>query len=118
MLHEWLEEDPDFFTLHYLGRHRPSIMHNEFVDIKTRIASNPLEVKSHIYSDINKERETSGKKSKTKPIFYRTVKQTHTDTEYPWFSSNHIKLPSIYSVRNERDSLSTVFTYSDLKTYG
>ncbi len=114
-LQEWFKEDPDFFTFHYLGRHRRSITLNEFAEIESRIVSNPLEVKSHIYSDINKERADLNEKSITKPSFYRAVERIHIDT---WFVGKKIKLSSAYSFSDARDSLSTVFTYHDLKTYG
>jgi len=114
-LHEWLKEDPDFSIFHYLGRHRPSITLNEFMEIESRVVSNPLEVKSHIYSDINKERADLNEKSITKPAFYRAIERIHINT---WFASKKIKLSYAYSFSDARDSLSTVFTYSDLKTYG
>jgi hypothetical protein len=117
-LHEWFNGDPDFSTFHYLGRHRPSITHDELIEIESRVVSNPLEVKSHIYSDINKERADSNEKSLTKPTFYRAVERIHIDARYPWFACKKIKLPPTYSISDAQDSLSTIFTYSDLKAYG
>ena len=117
-LNEWFKIDPDFSNFHYLGRHRPSITPNEFIEIKSRVAANPLEVKSRIYSDINKERADSNEKSLTKPTFYRAVERIHIDKRYPWFSYKKIELPLTDSVVDARDSLSTIFSYSDLKTYG
>lgn len=114
-LNEWFEEDLDFSTFHYLGRHKPSITLNDFIKIERRVVSNPLEVKSHIYSDINKELTDSNEKSITKPTFYRAVERIHIDT---WFACKKIKLSSAYSFSDARNSLSKVFTYSDLKTYG
>jgi hypothetical protein len=114
-LNEWFEEDLDFSTFHYLGRHKPSITLNDFIKIERRVVSNPLEVKSHIYSDINKELTDSNEKSITKPTFYRAVGRIHIDT---WFACKKIKLSSAYSFSDARNSLSKVFTYSDLKTYG
>ena len=117
-LNEWFKIDPDFSSFHYLGRHRPSITPNEFIEIENRVAANPLEVKSHIYSDINKERADSNEKPLTKPTFYRAVERIHIDKRYPWFSYKKIELPLTYSVVDARDSLSTIFSYLDLKTYG
>ncbi len=97
--------------------HNPSITLNELMDIENQIVSNPLKKKSHIYSDINKKREASGKESVTKPTFYRAAKQPLI-TQHPWFTYKFIELPSTYSVVDARDSLSTIFTYSDLKAYG
>ncbi len=116
-LMKWLKEDRVFIGLHYLGMHNPSITLNELIDIENQIASNPLKKKSHIYSDINKKREASGKESITKPTFYRAAKQPLI-TQHPWFTYKFIELPSTYSVVDARDSLSTIFTYSDLKAYG
>ncbi len=52
-----------------------------------------------------------------KRTFYRAAKQTDVESSFPWFARKNIKLPSTYSVRGAQDSLSTVFTFSDLKTY-
>lgn len=113
-LTKWLREDDAFKGLHYLGQHKPTITLGEFITVEGRITSNPLEVKGHILSDINKERQESGKEPLAKSTFYRATKQPHV----PWFARKLIKLPSTYSVVDARDSLATVFTYSGLKTYG
>ncbi len=112
-LTKWLREDDAFKGLHYLGQHKPTITRGEFITVEGRITSNPLEVKGHILSDINKERQGSGKESLAKSTFYRATKQPHV----PWFVSKLIKLPSTYSIVDARDSLATVFTYSGLKAY-
>src|SRR3990170_6018417 len=72
-LAKWLKENKASSELHYLGKHKPSITLNESMDIRRRIASNPLKVKSHIYSDINEMRKASGKKSIAKSTFYRAT---------------------------------------------
>jgi hypothetical protein len=110
-------EDASFKRLHYLGQHKPAITLGEFITIEGRITSNPLEVKGHILSDINKEREESGKEPLAKSTFYRATEQP-LKPQYPWFARKFITLPSTYSVADARESLSTVFTYSDLKAYG
>jgi len=117
MLKKWLKEDPAFLGLHYLGKHEPSVKPNESIGIENRITSNPLEMKSHIFSDINKEREALRKEPIPKSTFYRAAKQRFV-TQYPWFERKFIELPLTYSVSDARDSLSKVFNFSDLKTYG
>jgi hypothetical protein len=117
ILTKWLQEDDAFKGLHYLGQHKPTITLDEFITIEGRITSNPLEVKGHILSDINKEREESGKEQLAKSTFYRATKQPLIP-QYPWFARKLIKLPSTYSVVDARESLATVFTYSNLKAYG
>ena len=103
--------------LHYLGKYEPSIKPNESIGIENRITSNPLEVKSHIFSDINKERKASRKEPLPKSTFYRATKQRIV-TQHPWFECKFIELPSTYSISDARDSLSKVFNFSNLKAYG
>ncbi len=116
-LKKWLRGDAAFKGLHYLGQHKPTITLGELITIEGRTTSNPLEVKGHILSDINKEREETGKEPLAKSTFYRATKQPLIP-QYPWFARKLIKLPSTYSVVDARESLATVFTYSDLKAYG
>ncbi len=68
--------------------------------------------------DLNKERNSAGIPTIAKRTFYCAIKQTDIESPFPWFARKNIKLPSTYSVGEARDSLSTVFTFSDLKTYG
>jgi ribosomal 30S subunit maturation factor RimM len=53
----------------YLGRYRPSI--DEFLEIEERIHSNPLEVKSHILSDLQDTRKIKGEEAIPTSTFYR-----------------------------------------------
>src|SRR3990172_8122919 len=54
--------------------------------------------------------------------FYRHIKQevlsiycSETDN---WFKSKDIHFPEDYSLEKNRESLQTIFTFSDMKTYG
>ncbi len=47
-LSKWVKVDKDFSNIIYLGKYRSRITHNEFLEIRKRIHSNPQEVKSHI----------------------------------------------------------------------
>jgi hypothetical protein len=62
-LRDWRKTDPAFANFHYLGKHRPSITLDEFVEMTGRISANPLEVKSHIHSDLNEKRTAIEKQS-------------------------------------------------------
>jgi hypothetical protein len=122
-LKEWLKTDPAFANFHYLGKHRPTITLDEFAEMKERVSANPLEVKSHICSDLNEKRTAIGKKSVAKTTFYRgigqaTLSQFCTDTPYQWFERTGIRIPPNYSVEDARESLSEIFTFSALKAYG
>lgn len=117
-LGKWLKEDPTFSSLPYLGKHRHTITHNEFKKIEDRRDQKPLEIKKNILDDLNKDRNYAGLSDIIKRTFYRAVKKTDIESSFPWFARKNIKLPSTYSVGEARDSLSAIFTFSDLKTYG
>ncbi len=118
MLGKWLKVDPAFASLRYLGKHRSNINRNETKEIENRRDQKPLEIKKHILDDLNKQRNSAGIPGIAKRTFYRAAKQTDVESSFPWFVRKNIKLPSTYSVGEARDSLSTVFTFSDLKTHG
>ena len=116
----WKKNDHAFKSFVYLGRNRPSITLNEFMDIKYRVSSNPLGIKQHILSDLQTERKASGKEPIPKTTFYRVAEQVSisqfcSDFMYQWFASNKITIPENYSVKEARESLSTIFTFSDMK---
>jgi len=118
---KWVKEDQAFTNLTYLGRYRPTITLNEFFEIEKRINFNPLEVKSHILSDLQDTREARGEKAISASTFYRQTKQTVLNeyfSGYDWFKVKNIRIPPQYSVRQARDSLSTIFSFSGLKTFG
>jgi len=41
-----------------------------------------------------------------------------SEAKYSWFNVRGIKIPNDYSVYDERNMLSTLFTFSNLKAYG
>ena len=55
---KWAKVDSSFAGFTYLGKHRPSITLEEFIEIKDRIQSNPLERKKHLLSDIRNKRDS------------------------------------------------------------
>ncbi len=116
----WKKNDSAFKSFVYLGRNRPSITLNEFMNIESHISSNPLEIKQHILSDLQIEREASGKELIAKTTFYRVAEQVtlskYSSSPYDWFTCNKISMPEDYSVEEARESLSTIFTFSDMKT--
>ena len=116
----WKKNDPAFKDFIYMGRNRPSITLNEFIEIESRISDNPLVVKQHILSDLQAKRKSSGKELVAKTTFYRVTEQASlsqfcSDFMYPWFASNSITISGHYSVEEARKSLSTIFTFSDMK---
>jgi len=117
-LSKWIKEDKDFSNLIYLGKYRSRITHSEFLEIRKRLHSNPQEVKNHILSDLQSIRKIRGDKAIPPSTFYRWVNQTLLEDPLDWFKINKIKIPPQYSVEEARNSLSNIFTFHGLKSYG
>ena len=119
----WINNDKDFKQLIYLGKEKPSITLSEFLEIEYKFVENPIQVKKGIYDEIQTKRDLENLKPLSKSTYYRKVDQTllsqySYEKEYRWFESHKITIPSDYSIEKNRDALSTLFTFSDLKTYG
>jgi hypothetical protein len=119
----WKRSIKEFSDLRYLGKRPPSVTLNEFIEIEARMHSNPVEVKSRVLGDIRDDRLSKGLQNLPSSTFYRAMKQTDlyqflSATKYTWFKVRGIEIPSDYSVCDERNTLSTLFTFSNLKAYG
>jgi hypothetical protein len=119
----WINTDKEFKQLIYLGKEKPSITLSEFLEINHKFVENPIQVKKGVLDDIQTKRVLENLPSLSKSTYYRKVDQTllsqfSFEQEYRWFESQKITIPSDYSVEKNRDALSTLFTFSDMKTYG
>ncbi len=121
-LSAWIKNDTEFQQFIYLGKEKPSVTLFEFFKIEQELASNPLQVRKGIHEDIQEQRETQNQKPLSKPTFYRAARQKmlslYCSETYNWFKAKKIPFPANYSVEKNRESLQTVFIFSDLKTYG
>ncbi len=120
-LSNWIKNYKEFAHFIYLGKVESSITLAEILEIKHRIASNPVQIKKGIQVDLQNKRPD--KKPIPDSTFYRKVNQILLSqfplgTKYSWFENHHVTIPSGYSVKKNHDSLLTVFIFSDLKTYG
>jgi len=120
---KWKRNIKEFRDLRYLGQRPPSVTLDEFIEIEARMHSNPIEVKSHVLEDIRADRLIKGLQDLPSATFYRAMKQTDlyqflSATKYSWFKVRGIDIPGDFSVSDERNTLSTLFTFSDLKAYG
>ena len=96
---------------------------DEFVEIEARLHSNPIEVKSHAIEDIRADRLREGLQNLSSSTLYRAMKQTDllrflSEAEYAWFTVRGLKIPNDYAVSNERNTLSRLVPFSNLKAYG
>jgi len=119
----WINNDKEFKQLIYLGKEKPSITLSEFLEIEHKFVENPIQVKKGIYDEIQTKRDVENLAILSKSTYYRKVDQTllsqySYEKEYRWFESQKITIPSDYSVEKNRGALSTLFIFSDLKTYG
>ena len=118
----WIKTDKEFSQFLYLGKEKPPITLFEFFKIDQELRENPIKVKKGIYGDIQQERKSRNQKPLAESTFYRHIKQEVLSIYYSetnnWFKSKEIPFPEDYSLEKNRESLQTIFTFSDLKTYG
>jgi len=119
----WINNDKEFKQLIYLGKEKPSITLSEFLEIEYKFTENPIQVKKGLFEEIQTRRDLENLEPLSKSTYYRKVDQTllsqySYEKDYHWFESQKITIPADYSLEKNRDSLSTIFTFSDLKTYG
>jgi hypothetical protein len=119
----WIQNDKEFSGFIYLGKEKPPITLSEFFEIEQKFEENPIQVKKGVLDDIQTNRDSENLSPLSKSTYYRIVDQTllsqySYEKEYRWFESQKITIPSDYSVEKNRDVLSTLFTFSDMKTYG
>jgi hypothetical protein len=121
-LKNWIDIDNDFQQFIYLGKKKPSITLFEFFKIEHGLESNPIQVKKGMYDDIQEERKIRNQEPLAKTTFYRHVNQKilsmYCSETNNWFKAKNIPFPENYSLEKNRESLQTIFTFSDLKTYG
>jgi len=72
-----------------------------------------------MYDDIQEERKSRNQEPLAKTTFHRGINQkilsmffSETDN---WFKAKKITFPENYSLETNRESLKTIFTFSDLK---
>ncbi len=121
-LNNWINTDDDFQQFIYLGKKKPPITLFEFFKIEQGLESNPIQVKKGMYEEIQEERKTRDQEPLAKTTFYRCINQKilsmYCSETYNWFKAKKIPFPEDYSLEKNRESLQTIFTFSDLKTYG
>jgi hypothetical protein len=118
----WIKNDKEFSQFIYLGKEKPSVTLFEFFKIEQELASNPIQVRKGIHEGIQEQRRDQKQKPLSKPTFYRAARQKilsmYCSETCNWFKAKEIPFPEDYSIEKNRESLQTIFTFSDLKTYG
>jgi hypothetical protein len=120
----WTSNDQAFNQLTYRGQRTISITLDDFILINQKLKEKPLGRMLDILREINDNRQEQGKEPIPQSTFYRLVnsqKESLTrdaPRELHWLILFGINVVDTYNLANARASLSTVFTYSDLKTFG
>jgi hypothetical protein len=120
----WASTDPAFNQLTYIGQRTISITLDDFILIDQRLKEKPLGRMSGILRDIYHNRQKQGKNPIPQSTFYRFINSQKesltggTPRELQWLILFGINVVDTYNLANARASLSTVFTYTDLKTFG
>jgi hypothetical protein len=121
-LSTWIKTNKEFSQFIYLGKEKPPITLFEFFKIEQGLESNPIQVKKGLYDDIQEERIERNKEPLAKSTFYRNTNQKILSMfgsgQDNWFKAKKITFPENYSLEKNRESLTTIFTFSDLKIYG
>jgi hypothetical protein len=118
----WTSTDPAFNQLTYQGQRTISITLDDFILIDQQLKEKLLGRMSDILREINDNRQEQGKEPIPSSSFYRFVNSQKesltTPQELKWLILYGINVVDTYNLANARGSLSTVFTYTDLKTFG
>ena len=120
----WASIDQAFNQLTYLGQRTISITLDNFILIDQRLKEKPLGRISDILREINDNLQKQGKNTIPQSAFYRFItsrKESLTGDaprELQWLILFGINIVDTYNLDNARASLSDIFTYSDLKTFG
>jgi hypothetical protein len=113
---KWKKSIKEFCNLKYLGQRPPSVTLDEFIEMKARLHSNPIEVKRHVLKDIRADRLDSELQNLPSSTFYReTNTWFFSEQKYSWFEVKGIVIPNNFSVSDERNTLSCLFTFSTLR---
>jgi hypothetical protein len=73
---KWKRNIKEFRDLRYLEKRPPSVTVDEFIEMESRLHSNPIEVKSRVLEDIRADRLGKGLRNLPSSTFYRTMEQT------------------------------------------
>lgn len=120
----WTSTDPAFKQLRYLGKQIIPLTIDDFILINQRLKEKSLGGMSGILQEINDNRQKQGKNPIPQSTFYRFInsqKESLTGDaprELQWLVLYGLNVVDTYNLANARASLSTVFTYTDLKTFG
>lgn len=120
----WTQIDQNFAKLKYLGQHPTTTTLEDLFLINQCLKSNPLILKKNILDEVNSVRSYKGLAAIPKTTFYRAARRctkqlfSNVPNEFKWLYANEIKITNEYNLPLAQASLTSVFTFSELKTFG
>ncbi len=123
-INRWAQIDQNFAELKYLGQHPTTVTLEDLFIINQCLKSNPLILKKDILDEVNSIRSCKGLTVSPKTTFYRAARRctkqlfSNVPNEFKWLYANEIKISNEYNFPLARSSLTNVFTFSELKTFG
>jgi hypothetical protein len=121
---KWSKTDPSFVELEYIGKHSIIITLEDIAIINQRLKEKITSKKQDIIREINDTRVKQGNAPIPQSTLHRIINNlmaalTHgAPQELHWLAIQGIEVSDTYNLANARASLSDIFTYSDLKTFG
>ena len=121
---KWSKTNPTFAELKYIGQRTIPITLEDIAILNQRLKENITYIKQDLIREINDNRLKRGNIPITQSTLYRIINSqidtlTHgAPQELHWLVLQGIEVSDAYNLANARASLSDIFTYTNLKTFG
>jgi hypothetical protein len=121
---KWTKTDSRFAELKYIGQHSISITLEDIARLNQYLKENITCTKHDLIKEINDARVKRGDVPVPPPTLYRLIEnliKALTDgapKELHWLVSQGIKVSENYNLVDARTTLSKIFIYTSLKTFG
>jgi len=121
---KWSKTDPTFAELKYIGKRTIPITLEDIAILNQRLKENITYIKQDLIRVINDNRLKRGNIPIPQSTLYRIINSqidtlTHgAPQELHWLVLQGIEVSNAYNLANARASLSDIFTYTNLKTFG
>ena len=123
-LEKWSKTDPFFAELKYIGKHSIPMALEDTAILNKRFSENITYKKQDLIREINDNRIKREEIPLPRSTLYRIInnfKETLTKSrpqELHWLSVQGIEVTDTYNLVDARATLSNIFTYNELKTFG
>ena len=123
-LENWSKTDPVFAKLKYIGKHSIPLAFEDTALLNKRFSESITYTKRDLIREINNNRIKRGEVLIPQSTLYRIInnfKETLTNSrpqELHWLIVQGIEVTDTYNLVDARATLSNIFIYNELKTFG